>query len=143
VPEKRISFLLNRLVREMNSRADSLLRTKYSLTYSQFVFLVGVSEEGPVDVTRLAARLSVTKGAISKRLDWFIERGLATKVHAEGDSKRVLVELTAKGKELCSSSGNFLEKEFLATLSKSPDVDYQAMVSELNKFFDLLEVNAV
>ena len=136
--ETRISFLLNHLVREINSQAGGLLREKFEITYSQFVFLVIVGENNYIDVTRLAQAMGVTKGAVSKRLSWFVERKFVTTYQSQLDAKRVLIALTKKGATLVDSAGNYLEREFLAAISKSPDFNQEILQSELSKMLLLL-----
>ena len=136
--ETRISFLLNHLVREINSQAGGLLREKFEITYSQFVFLVIVGENNDIDVTRLAQAMGVTKGAVSKRLSWFVERKFVTTYQSQLDAKRVLIALTKKGATLVDSAGNYLEREFLAAISKSPDFNQEILQSELSKMLLLL-----
>ncbi|MFM1783730.1 MAG: hypothetical protein RLZZ579_7, partial [Actinomycetota bacterium] len=121
--ENRISFLLNDLVREMNGQADSLLRAAFGITYSQFVFLLIVLEADEIDITRLAEALGVTKGAVSKRIGWFLERALVTTNQAPGDSKRVLTSLTPEGIKHAKSAGDFLEQRFLAAITNSQEFD--------------------
>ena len=141
--EKRITFLLNQVVQELNSHADGLLRGKYSITYSQFVFLVTLAERQTLDVTRLAEALGVTKGAVSKRLEWFTQRGLAQTTQAAGDSKRVLISLTKQGQDLAQESGDFLEAQFLSTMSKAPNIDYNLLNAELLKISEALAAKKV
>ena len=136
--EQRISFLLNNLVREMNGQADALLRRKFEVTYSQFVFLLMIGENDEVDVTRLALALGVTKGAVSKRLAWFIERGLVSTRQIQGDAKRVVISLSKKGSALAKLSSDFLEEEFLRAISKSPKFDQSILRTELQKMLQLL-----
>ena len=136
--ETRISFLLNHLVREINSQANGLLREKFEITYSQFVFLVIVGENNDIDVTRLAQAMGVTKGAVSKRLSWFVERKFVTTYQSQLDAKRVLIALTKKGATLVDSAGNYLEREFLTAISKSPDFNQEILQSELSKMLLLL-----
>jgi DNA-binding MarR family transcriptional regulator len=136
--ENRISFLLNDLVREMNGQADSLLRGKFGLTYSQFVFLLILLEKKEIDVTRLAEALGVTKGAVSKRIGWFLERDLVSTYQSPGDAKRVLTSLTPVGIKLAKSAGDFLEQRFLATITRSQEFDQELLRNELQKMLQLL-----
>jgi DNA-binding MarR family transcriptional regulator len=136
--EKRISFLLNIVVREMNSQADGLLRHELGITFNQFVFLKTLSEHPEIDVTRLAEALGVTKGAVSNRLTWFNHRGLATSQHKPGNSKQLIVRLTPQGLALAQEAGSFLEKTFTSTISKSRKNDYKALIFELEKIHGLL-----
>lgn len=125
--EQRISFMLNSLVRVMNGRADALLRAEYLITYSQFVFLQVLGEGGQLDITRLAQALGVSKAAVSKRIDWFVERAL---VHVDQDptnAKRVLVSLTTQGADLSKKSGDYLERRFLGAVAAAPGVDFAAL----------------
>lgn len=138
--EKRISFLLNIVVREMNSQADGILRNEFGITYSQFVFLMTLSENPDIDVTRLSEALGVTKGAVSKRLSWFVEKGYVRCHHEVGNAKKVLVKLAPDGKKLVERTGAFLEKTFTSTISKSSQNNYQNLVSELEKIHRYLLV---
>ncbi|BDU11378.1 hypothetical protein AINA4_12990 [Aurantimicrobium sp. INA4] len=123
----------------MNNQADGLLRNKFRITYSQFVFLVNVEEHVEIDVTRLAEALGVTKSAVSKRLTWFLDRDFVTVHQTPGDSKSVFISLTHKGKELAHASGEFLENEFLNTISRYEGVDYSTLSSELMKIYERLQ----
>jgi DNA-binding MarR family transcriptional regulator len=129
--EKRISFLLNALVKEMNGQADTILRSAFSLTYSQFVFLQALAEGGQLDVTRLAESLGVTKAAVSKRLDWFAERELIVINQDPDNAKAVLVSLSRQGLTLARDSGDFLEREFMTALSATRGVDFSRLSSDI------------
>ena len=136
--ETRISFLLNDLVREMNRQADALLGLKFGITYNQFVFLLKLKDAELIDITRLAESLGVTKGAVSKRLSWFVERDLAKTSQAENNAKRVLVSLKPKGAELVVAAGNYLERKFLASASHDPDLDMDLLRIEIQKMLGVL-----
>lgn len=136
--EERISFLLNIVVREMNRQADGLLRSEFGITYSQFAFLMTLSENPRIDVTRLAEALGVTKGAVSNRLSWFTHRGLASSQHEPGNSKRLLVSLSPEGFRLAEAAGNFLEKTFTSTISRSGKSDFKLLTLELTKIHQSL-----
>lgn len=136
--EKRISFLLNVVVREMNRQADGLLRAKFGITYSQFAFLMTLSENPQIDVTRLADALGVTKGAVSNRLVWFLDRSLVSSQHEPGNSKRLLLNLTTEGLMLAKSAGAYLEKTFTSTISKSGKSDFKTLTYELIQIHESL-----
>lgn len=136
--EKRISFLLNTVVREMNSQADGLLRQEFGITYSQFVFLMITSEHPGIDVTRLAHELGVSKSAVSKRLSWFVERGFAQTKHPPGDSKRITISLKREGELLAQKAGNYLENTFMATISNDSEADFDLLTVELSRIMGML-----
>ena len=138
---QRISFMLNSLVRVMNGQADALLRAEYSITYSQFVFLQRLSESGQLDITRLAQALGVSTAAVSKRIEWFVERALVRVDHDAANAKRVLVSLTAQGADLAKKSGDFLERRFLGAVAAAPGVDFAALGDTLLTLTTHMEKN--
>jgi DNA-binding MarR family transcriptional regulator len=138
MPEMRISFLLNTVVREMNSQADALLRQEFGITYSQFVFLMITSEHPRIDVTGLAKELGVTKGAVSKRVEWFVERGFALSQHPPGDLKRVQISLTKSGVQLAMQAGSFLDKTFMSTISTNTKSNFDVLAIELQEIYTRL-----
>ena len=129
--ETRISFLLNALVKEMNDQADSLLRARFSLTYSQFVFLQALRNGQSLDVTRLAEALGVTKAAVSKRLEWFVERGVVDTTRENDNAKRVLVSLSTEGRLLAAESGDFLDREFMRVISGVSSIDFARLAGDV------------
>jgi DNA-binding MarR family transcriptional regulator len=122
----------------MNSQADGLLRQEFGITYSQFVFLMITSEHPGIPVTRLAEELGVTKGAVSKRVSWFVDHGFATAQHPPEDSKRLVISLTHRGQQLADKAGNFLEQTFMSTISQGPDTDFHILRDELSIIYDQL-----
>lgn len=136
--ESRISFLLNELVREMNRQADSLLREEFDITYSQFAFLLKLTESGVTDVTRLAVALGVTKGAVSKRLGWFVNRGLVSTSQRENDAKRVMISITNSGSNLATKAGDYLESRLTLAITGSVGANLNALRLELQQMLAVL-----
>ena len=136
--ETRISFLLNDVVREMNQQADGLLRQKYEITYSQFLFLLMVQDTENCDVTRLAGSLGVTRGAVSKRLHWFIDRELVTTHKLANDEKRLMISLTESGARLTKSASDYLERKFLKVITLVPESNQSNLRRELQSMLGVL-----
>ena len=136
--ENRISFLLNDVVKEMNRQADGLLRKKYEITYSPFLFLLMIQDTENCDVTRLASSLGVTRGAVSKRLHWFIDRDLVATHKLANDEKRLMISLTQSGASLTKAASDFLERKFLKAISRVPDSNQGNLRSELQSMLHIL-----
>jgi hypothetical protein len=137
--ETRISFLLNDVVREMNRQADGLLRQKYEITYSQFLFLLMVQDTEKCDVTRLAGSLGVTRGAVSKRLHWFIDRELVTTHKLANDEKRLMISLTENGASLTKSASDYLERKFLKVITSATESNQSNLRGELQAMLGALQ----
>jgi len=84
------------------------------LSARQFgVFLISYIEEGPHTVRGLAARLSVSKPAITRSLDRLTELGLAKRAPDPRDRRSVLVQRTRRGTDFLNDV-----KELLGTALK-------------------------
>ena len=125
----RITFTLNHLVAVLNSSADRLLRANFSLTYSQFLFLVTLQGLGESTPSYLAERLGVSRAAVSQRLSWFEERKLIEISSTKGNLKNLSLRLSKRGSDLASESADFLEAEFRKLFFGLPEVD----LNELDK----------
>lgn len=110
--ERRITFTLNRLVNALNASADHILRTKFSLTYSQFLFLVVLENSGTVSSKEFAKHLGVSSAAISRRISWFAQRGLIETGAFPEDRRVVSLTITDHGRDLLSQTSAVLEDAF-------------------------------
>ncbi|MDR9396004.1 MarR family winged helix-turn-helix transcriptional regulator [Pontimonas sp.] len=108
----RVTFTLNHLVGEINRSADRILRERFGLTYSQFLFLVTLDSTGQVPSSVLAHELGVSRAAVSKRTSWFESRGLASSQPSAVDYRVVELSITAEGHRLAIQMGDTLEKQF-------------------------------
>jgi DNA-binding MarR family transcriptional regulator len=86
------------------SRAmDLRLRERYAtfgLGEGDFDLLVTIRRNGPpyrLTPTQLGARMMITSGAVTKRVDRLIEMGLVRRSVAEGDARSLPVALTDAG----------------------------------------------
>lgn len=79
------------------------------LSARQFgVFLICYIEEGPHTVRGLAARLEVSKPAITRSLDRLAELGLAKRAPDPRDRRSVLVTRTKRGNDLLADLRGYL-----------------------------------
>ncbi|MDV2481168.1 winged helix-turn-helix transcriptional regulator [Methanoculleus sp. Wushi-C6] len=95
---------LDRIIRVLN-KAAAIEREPVDighgvLLYPSEVHLIDVAGRYPEEgVSDLAARLGITKGAVSQTAKKLEEKGYLERVRREGDSKAVLLRLTGRGDE--------------------------------------------
>lgn len=124
-----ITFTLNHLVTELNNAADAILRQRFALTYSQFIFLLTLYSCGFTTASGLAASLGVSRAAVSKRTEWFVTRGLVEVDSSSQDKRAVQLSLTAPGESLVRDAAALLEAEFhrlFSSLEREAQVDLDA-----------------
>ncbi len=129
----RITFTLNELVYVLNSAADKHLRTRFDITYSQFLFLVTLMGQNKPTPSFLAECLGVSRAAVSQRLPWFQDRGLVEVSKVAGNGKSLSVALTRTGAELATQSADFLEQEFRVLFDNTASVDLDALDKTLSR----------
>lgn len=129
--ETRLTRTLNSVVSELNRHADSILREEFDLTYSQFVFLLTLSEKDSVGAGELAKLLSISQPAVSKRLDWFVDKGLVRVKSASEHKSKLLIGLTAKGRKLAKVAAEVLENRFTSAIPTFQSKQLQALETQL------------
>lgn len=134
----RFTFTLNALVASLNKAADGILRARFGLTYSQFLFLVKLDSAGTVSQGVLAERLGVSKAAVSKRVSWFVDRGLARLGPAIADLRVVTLRITPEGHRLVEEMSDVLEEKFRTGLGAVQGIDLDELNQTLHHLHALL-----
>lgn len=129
----RVTFTLNHVVNQLNTHADRILRRDFGLTYSQFLFLLHVNASGPVASGALATHMGVSRAAVSKRMSWFVSRGLITSGGDRSDSRVVTLAITPAGGRVLTDMSDVLENEFRVRFQELHDVDLDALNTTLLK----------
>jgi len=97
---ERLMEMINKLTDRMGSLHEPALDfgTGVPLYRSEIHTIKTIGDNPGINVTRLAERMGVTKGAISQTLSKLVIKGLVVKVAADDNAKEVLPELTEIGR---------------------------------------------
>ena len=135
----------------LEERADEFIRGffamahRYTLEPQKRGLLVGVSkpeiflihalgEEGRLNMTELANRMSVALSTVTGIVDRLIARGCVIRERTEEDRRLVFVELTEKGREMFRQDREAqrrVAKEVLSNLSEAEQEELVALVRKL------------
>ena len=135
--DSRVTFTLNHVVAVLNAHGDSILRARFEMTFSQFIFLVSLRGE-QLTITELARRLDVSAAAVSKRVPWFLDRGLVKVQGDASNARKVLVSLTAKGERFVDRAARELDEAFTEKFSDMHDVNLPALNRTLSRVLEHL-----
>ena len=122
---------LHELVHAMDAYSDRVLRSRFGVDRNLFAFLSPLSV-GPMDVTRLAERLNLTRAAVSKRVPLLERDGWVT---TQADGRRLLVDLTPAGRDLVSTAGVLLNVRFAGLLA-TLDIDVDVLDTQVRTLID-------
>jgi DNA-binding MarR family transcriptional regulator len=82
----------------------------------QEALLLALSGFGAMSIGQLALHLSVRPATVSKTVTRLAAQGLLERLGTEGDARRVMVELSHRGKEICrqiDGIGDSIDNEML------------------------------
>jgi len=97
--ENQICFPLYALSREVIKLYKPIL-DEYNLTYTQYITMLVIWEEGKIIFKELGKRLHLDSGTLTPVIKKLESMGLVTKYRNKDDDRVVTVELTEKGRLL-------------------------------------------
>ncbi|NUO91611.1 MAG: MarR family transcriptional regulator [Dermatophilaceae bacterium] len=96
--EQQICYAMHTTVRAFDAVYRELL-AEHGLSYPQYIALMGVGEHGPMTVSSLGDHLRLDSGTLSPLLKRMEAAGLVVRSRDPEDERRVLVSVTASGRE--------------------------------------------
>lgn len=113
----------------MDAYASHVLVSRFGVDHNLFFFLSPL-EDGPLDITRLAERLALTKAAVSKRVPALARDGWVTTSPDPDHGRRVIVRLTPHGRTLVTRASDMLNEQFSGLVAEL-DLDAARLAGEL------------
>jgi DNA-binding MarR family transcriptional regulator/GNAT superfamily N-acetyltransferase len=114
-----------------------LLDTPYSLTEARVIFELG--QRAPVDVTELRRALALDSGYLSRIIGRFKADGLVVTQSSPHDGRRQVIELTARGREVCADLGARSADQIAALLAPLADEDRRRLLTAMSTIRDVID----
>lgn len=115
----------------------------HGVTVAEWVFLRTLLDAGETSPTRLAARMAMTKGAISKLAERLIDKGLVARM-GDGDDRRAqILSLTAAGKALVprlAALADDNDAAFFGALAASERKQLETLLRKIARERDLTDI---
>lgn len=108
-PTHQLIALTHRLVFVVDRRARELLSAE-SASFSDLLILHVAAHCGHAPQQKIAALLSLTAPAVSRRIDALVERKLVKREKSPDSRREVRIELTARGREELARMQEILER---------------------------------
>lgn len=96
--EQQVCYSMHTAVRAFDALYRSLLQ-EHGLSYPQYIALMTVGEHGPLTVGRLGELMDLDSGTLSPLLKRMESAGLVRRLRDPEDERRVLVSVTATGRD--------------------------------------------
>lgn len=135
--EERILRSLRRITRSIDLYSRQLAH-RYGLTGPQLVCLRTLLRRGPSTPSAIARDMDLSQATVTGILSRLEANGLLVRSRHDGDRRRVMVELTAKGANVVASAPSALQDIFSGRLAALSDADQQAILASLEQIVDMM-----
>jgi len=106
------SYLLHKLVFDLDRSADRLLRSHFGISYRRALFLFTLQPHGTITQHELATALGYSDPAISTMLKGLVLDGYVQTALSPEHGRKRLVSLTPKGSDLVAQGRQMLDDKF-------------------------------
>jgi len=112
VVDTSLSYLLGKLMFDLDRAADQLLRTQVGVSYKRFLFLTVLRQCGTVSQHELAVALGYSDPAVSTMLVELAKDGSVQTTKSKTHGRKRLVTITPKGSEVVAQGRQLLDAHF-------------------------------
>jgi DNA-binding MarR family transcriptional regulator len=110
--EPSLSFLVGKLMFEIDRAADQLLQTQVGISYRRFLFLTVLQHSGTVTQHALAVALGYSDPAVSTMLVELAKDGYIQTIKSPEHARKRLVTILPKGVEVVAQGRQVLDSHF-------------------------------
>ncbi|MCV7343408.1 MarR family winged helix-turn-helix transcriptional regulator [Mycolicibacterium rhodesiae] len=114
--------------------ARSIAQVDETITIPQFRTLVILSARGAVNVANLAGLLDVQPSTTGRMVDRLVTAGLINRRPHPDSRRELVIELTARGKEIVRSVTAYRRDEIARVVAKMPQRERRGLVRTLTAF---------
>lgn len=127
------SFLLGRLVTQLEREGEQILRVETGISYKRAVFLFVLRFLGTVTQHHLAEALGYSDPAVSMMLRELVKEGFVTTAPDPEHGRKQLVTLTPEGQEIAIRARHVLDAHFdeLVQLAEVDDQQLRSITTKL------------
>jgi DNA-binding MarR family transcriptional regulator len=140
--ERSIIRSLRRIIRAVGLYSRELLRRR-NLTTSQLATLRQLGRAGALSGGELARGIALSQATVTGIVDRLELRGLVTRTRSADDRRKVVIELTAVGREVVASSPPPLHERFMVRLAELPEDERREIDRMLRRIVDMMEAGEV
>lgn len=135
--DELLSTTFNTILRVEEKSLDNKLTEGLSITEIHTLVAVGLYETNPMNV--VAARLGVTLATLTTAVTKLEKKGFIVRERCEEDRRKVLVNLTKRGRQAYRAHGLFHKKmidEALSDLTSEEERVLTRSLSKVKEFFE-------
>jgi DNA-binding MarR family transcriptional regulator len=135
---EEVLVTLRRIIRGIDARSKHLTQ-QTGLTGSQLLLLQALFREGALSAGELAGALHLSQATITSIVDRLEAKTLVRRRRGVVDKRKVLIELTARGRRVVMTAPDVMQKDFIEAFRGLPDWEQTLMLSSLQRLAQMLD----
>ncbi|MFM1964990.1 MAG: hypothetical protein RL134_715 [Actinomycetota bacterium] len=113
-PGMRLVTTITRVQQLLHQRIDDLLRPDLTFARYEILMLLAFSRRGALPMSVIGSRLQVHAASVTSAVDRLERDAYVTRERGEDDRRRVLAQITAKGRRRALAATQTLNREVFA-----------------------------
>ena len=127
---KSFMYSIHQMYFLVEKHLEHVLGTKSSLTFSQFMVMIGFQSEESASVsqTAIAERLNITEATVSRHVSILVEQGYLSRVEDKANRRKHVISVTPKGKKVFVEANHIIDAELHSIFDVIPSKDRVAII---------------
>lgn len=129
---------IRRIIRAVDVHSKVLLR-RYGMTGPQLAILKVINESGELNVSEIAASISLSQATVTNILTRLEQQGYITRRRGDFDRRKVYVEMAEKTRVLLESTPSLLQRDFLERFDRLEEWEQTLLLSSLQRIATMMD----
>jgi len=125
---------------EMNSKK---LVKRVGLTGPQLVILQEIARTGELTAGEIARAVSVSQATVTGILERMEKRGLLARKRSERDKRRIMVSITASGRQILDEAPPLMQEAFVERFSSLQEWEQTMILSALQRLVSIMDAKTI
>lgn len=129
---------IRRIIRAIDVRSRELHRT-CGMTAPQLAILKSIHESGNLNVSEIAASISLSQATVTTILVRLEQQGYITRHRSSTDRRKVYTEVSAKTRELLETTPRLLGDRFIERFDQLEDWERTLLLSSIQRIAGMMD----
>lgn len=137
-----VMIALRKIIQAIDMNSKKLVK-RVGLTGPQLVILQEISNTGEVTAGEIARAVSLSQATVTGILERMEKRGLLSRRRNEHDKRRVMVNITATGKQVLEDAPPLMQEAFVDQFSSLQEWEQTMILSSLQRLVSIMDAKAI
>ncbi len=134
----RIVLALRRITHEVDAYSRKLV-AEHNITGPQLLCLYYIANHSPATLSQISRQLSLSASTVNGIIDRLTAKSLVTRKRPSEDRRKVLLTLTAKGRQVVTNAPKLLHRSLAEKIRQLPDIQQAAIALSLEEIVGLMD----